>query len=48
MDLFHYEEERTEYARLNKSLDCIACSTLVIAVIIFLWAGSKLVGGSEL
>jgi len=48
MDLFYYEEERTEYAHLYKSLERIACSAAVVAVLILLWAGSKLIVGSEL
>ena len=48
MELFQYEEEDTEYNRLRKSLECIACSALFATVAIVLWAGSQLVGGSEL
>ena len=48
MDLFYYEEEHIEYARLYKSLECIATCTAAIAFVILLWAGSKLMAGSEL
>ena len=48
MDLFYYEEERTEYARLYKSLECIVCSIAAIAFVILLLAGSKLMVSSEL
>ena len=48
MQLFQYEEEDTEYSRLHRSLECIACSAFFATVAIVLWVGSQLVGGSEL
>lgn len=48
MHLFESDEDSTEYNHISNFVECIMFSAIFATVSILLWAGSKLVGGSEL
>jgi hypothetical protein len=48
MHLFDKDDDDIEYSHLQTFVDCICHTFLCVAAITIIWAGSKLVGGSEL